>query len=255
MESNLALTASGLSKSYFDRKVLDDISFTVKQGEVKAIIGASGSGKSTLLRLLSLLEPSDTGELLVGSRRVGVVETASGTRPAREPELVKQRREIGLVFQEFNLFPHMTALDNVMIALRVVARETKADARAAAVKVLTTVGLSHRLNAYPSELSGGEKQRVAIARALVMSPKVLLFDEPTSALDPEKIHEVLEVIAELAAMGVTMIIVTHELRFARKVADRIIYLQDGQIVEDSTPEDLFGPNADERTKQFISHMA
>jgi ABC-type polar amino acid transport system ATPase subunit len=246
------LESVGIHKRYARTEVLRGVSFGVRRGDVKAILGPSGSGKSTLLRCLALLEPLDAGEVRLEGRRVGVREGQSA-RPAPLPEriLARERSEIGMVFQRFNLFPHLTALGNVMLGLVEVRGKPRNEARQIADGMLDRVGLGARRDYFPGELSGGQQQRVAIARALVMNPKVMLFDEPTSALDPELVGEVLAVIEELAREGMTMVVVTHELGFARQVADRVLMMDAGEIIEDATPEDFFGNPRHERTRRFI----
>jgi polar amino acid transport system ATP-binding protein len=245
------LEAVAIHKRYGRNEVLRGVSFGVERGDVKAVLGPSGSGKSTMLRCLALLEPIDAGEVRLEGRTIGVRQ--SGSRSVRLPErdLAGQRSDIGMVFQRFNLFPHMTALGNVMIGLTEVRRRSKADARAVAGAMLERVGLGARTGFYPSELSGGQQQRVAIARALVMNPKVMLFDEPTSALDPELVGEVLAVMEELAAEGMTMVVVTHEIGFAKRVADRVIMMDEGEIIEDGAPGEFFGSPRHERTRRFL----
>jgi polar amino acid transport system ATP-binding protein len=228
------------------------VSFSINRGEVKAILGPSGSGKSTLLRCLALLEPLDGGRIQFEGDLVGARETTGG-RLERLPESVvaRQRGDIGMVFQRFNLFPHLTALGNVMIGLTEVRRIPRDEARIIADTMLERVGLGHRRSFYPAELSGGQQQRVAIARALVMKPKVMLFDEPTSALDPELVGDVLRVMEELAREGMTMVVVTHEIGFARGVASRVLMMDDGRIIEDGPPDEFFERPKEARTKRFL----
>jgi ABC-type polar amino acid transport system ATPase subunit len=244
--------ANNVHKRYGSNEVLKGVTFGVHRGDVKAILGPSGSGKSTLLRLMALLEPVDGGEIRLDGSRVGVREGRGG-RPVSLPEsaLARQRTDIGMVFQRFNLFPHLSALGNVMIGLVEVRKTPKAAAREIAETMLERVGLAHRKNFYPSELSGGQQQRVAIARALVMKPKVLLFDEPTSALDPELVGEVLRVMEELAREGMTMVVVTHEIGFARDVASEVLMMDDGTIIEAGAPAEFFSNPRQERTKKFL----
>jgi polar amino acid transport system ATP-binding protein len=222
--------------------VLRGIDLEVQAGERIAILGASGSGKSTLLRCLNFMEMPDSGTVALDDQVIG----------RRESELVKVRQRIGMVFQQFNLFPHMTAIGNVMEGLRTVRRMAKADARARAEKELARVGLADKAETYPAHLSGGQKQRVAIARALAMDPELLLFDEPTSALDPELVGEVLNVIRALAEEGRTMLLVTHELGFAYHVATRVIFLADGTIHEQGTPDEVLKHPTKERTQAFLA---
>jgi polar amino acid transport system ATP-binding protein len=243
--SDAVLRADGVHKSYDGLTVLQGVSVEVGRGEVKVIIGPSGSGKSTLLRCLALLEPVDSGAVFLDG------EPLSGLA---EKELAAHRSEIGMVFQRFNLFQNMTALGNVMCGLVEVRRLKKREARERALEFLDRVGLREKADQYPEELSGGQQQRVAIARALAMRPALMLFDEPTSALDPEMIGEVLEVMKELAREGMTMIVVTHEMGFAREVADRVLMMDDGQIIEEGTPEHFFTAPSHERTKTFLSKI-
>jgi ABC-type polar amino acid transport system ATPase subunit len=245
------LEAVEIHKRYGRNDVLQGVSFGVQRGDVKAVLGPSGSGKSTMLRCLALLEPIDAGEVKLEGRTIGT--RPAGQRVVRLPEreLARQRSDIGMVFQRFNLFPHLSALGNVMIGLTEVRRRSKHDAREIASGMLERVGLADRMRHYPSELSGGQQQRVAIARALVMNPKVMLFDEPTSALDPELVGEVLAVMEELAAEGMTMVVVTHEVGFAKRVADRVLMMDEGQIIEDGPPDEFFGSPRHERTRRFL----
>src|SRR6059058_1651858 len=231
--SDAVLRAEDLTKWYDDLEVLRGVTFEVGRGEVKVIIGPSGSGKSTLLRCLALLEEPDSGSI-----------TLEGRRPAPG--------EVGMVFQRFNLFQNMTALENVMCGLVEVRRLPKAKAREQAIALLTRVGLAERASQYPDELSGGQQQRVAIARALVMRPKAMLFDEPTSALDVELVREVLDVMEALAREGMTMVVVSHELRFAHHVASSVLMMDDGRIVEEAPPDEFFSAPKEERTKRFLS---
>jgi ABC-type polar amino acid transport system ATPase subunit len=237
------LRADGVSKSYDGLPVLHGVSFGVGRGEVKVIIGPSGSGKSTLLRCLALLEPVDGGAVFLEGRQVSGV---------REKELAAHRSEIGMVFQRFNLFQNMTALANVMCGLVEVRRLKKADARERAFQFLERVGLRDKANSYPDELSGGQQQRVAIARALVMRPKAMLFDEPTSALDVELVREVLDVMEGLARDGMTMVVVSHELRFAHHVASSILMMDEGRVIEEAPPEQFFSAPTHARTKRFLA---
>ncbi|MGJ7515167.1 amino acid ABC transporter ATP-binding protein [Pseudomonas baetica] len=238
------ITIAGLNKHYGHFHALHDINLTVEKGEVIALIGPSGSGKSTLVRCINLLEQFQEGKIVVDG-----VEVKEGKN------LSKVRAEVGMVFQQFNLFPHMSALRNVAIApVRVRGLDWK-EAEKKAQSLLERVGLGEHIHKRPSQLSGGQQQRVAIARALAMEPEVLLFDEPTSALDPEMVGEVLDVIRAVAQTGVTMLIVTHEMSFARQVSDRVIFMEQGRIIEDSPPEDFFGtsPKSD-RARSFISSV-
>jgi polar amino acid transport system ATP-binding protein len=223
---------------------LDDVSMEVKHGEVVVIIGPSGSGKSTLLRSINHLEPVSSGNIVVD----GIHLTHKST------DINAVRAEVGMVFQQFNLFPHLTALQNITLAQRVVRKRAPNEAEGKARALLETVGIPEKADSYPSQLSGGQQQRVAIARALAMNPKIMLFDEPTSALDPEMIKEVLDVMMELAKSGMTMLVVTHEMGFARAAAQRIIFMDEGKIIEDTTPEALFTAPNHERTRQFLSKI-
>jgi ABC-type polar amino acid transport system ATPase subunit len=246
------LEAVGLHKRYGRNEVLRGVSFGVHGGDVKAVLGPSGSGKSTMLRCLALLEPVESGEVRLEGRRIGVREVRGGRlAPLPERVLARERREIGMVFQRFNLFPHLTALGNVMIGLTEVRGREKKEARTIAQSLLARVGLAERAAFYPSELSGGQQQRVAIARALVMNPKVMLFDEPTSALDPELVGEVLAVMEELAREGMTMVVVTHEVGFAKRVANRVLMMDGGSIIEEASPDEFFGNPRHERTRRFL----
>ena len=245
------LEAVDVHRRYGSHEVLKGVSFGIHRGEVKAILGPSGSGKSTLLRCLALLEPIEAGEVRLEGQRLGVRESPGRTVRLSESALARQRTDIGMVFQRFNLFPHLTALGNVMIGLTEVRRTSRGEARSIAETMLDRVGLGHRRDYYPSELSGGQQQRVAIARALVMKPKVMLFDEPTSALDPELVGEVLSVMEELAREGMTMVVVTHEVGFARGVASRVLMMDEGQVIEDGEPEAFFSSPQQERTRRFL----
>ena len=248
------LQVQNLHKSYNEVEVLKGVDFTVQRGQVKALLGPSGSGKSTILRLISLLEPADSGTILLDGRPIGVVGGPLRMRPAPERVLARQRTAIGMVFQKFNLFPHLDATRNVMSGLTTVLKVPKKQAREQALEMLERVGLSSRAHAYPAELSGGQQQRVAIARALVMKPQLMLFDEPTSALDPELVREVLDVMEKLASDGMTMVVVTHEMRFARSVASEVALFDSGQIVEQAPPEQFFDSPEHERTRRFLAHM-
>ena len=230
-----------LRKSFGDVEVLKGIDLTIKEKEVVVIIGPSGSGKSTLLRCMNYLEEPTSGKVSVD----GIVLDG-------EANINKVREEVGMVFQRFNLFPHMTVLDNIMLAPIKVRHITKAEAEDTARKLLARVGLADKADAYPSQLSGGQQQRVAIARALAMKPKVMLFDEPTSALDPEMVGEVLDVMRKLAEEGMTMVIVTHEMGFAREVGDRLLFVDDGRIIEQGDPKEVFEHPQEERTRLFLS---
>jgi ABC-type polar amino acid transport system ATPase subunit len=231
--------------------VLKGITLNVQRGEAVVIIGPSGSGKSTLLRCVNHLEQPDSGEVLVDGNHMGLRPGERATRAALEARLDQMRQEVGIVFQRFNLFPHMTAIENVMEGLLTVKRAPRAMARGMAIQMLDRVGLADKVDVHPSRLSGGQQQRVAIARSLVMQPKVMLFDEVTSALDPELIGEVLEVMRDLARSGQTMLIVTHEMDFARSAASRVVFLDGGTIVEEATPDRMFSRPQTERASQFL----
>ncbi|GAA1638902.1 amino acid ABC transporter ATP-binding protein [Georgenia ruanii] len=254
MTQEPVIQVRNLHKTYNGIDVLKGVNFEVDKGQVKAVLGPSGSGKSTMLRLMALLEPADAGELILKGRRVGAREERGRTVHLPERQLAVQRREVGMVFQRFNLFPHLTAARNVMLGLTSVQGVSHHEARERSLAMLERVGLAERAEHYPSELSGGQQQRVAIARALVMNPSVMLFDEPTSALDPELVGEVLDVMESLAESGMTMIVVTHEVRFARRVADEVTLFDGGVIVEQAAPEEFFTSPQHERTRRFLSHV-
>ena len=239
-------------KRFGDLEVLKGIDLDVQSGEVVCIIGASGSGKTTLLRCINFLETYDSGRIYVDDELVGYRERGARLVPAREKEVARIRAETAMVFQQFNLFPHMTALDNVAFGPIKVRGMTKDAARSRARQLLARVGLSEKADAYPAQLSGGQQQRVAIARALAMEPKVMLFDEVTSALDPELVGEVLAVMEDLAAShGVTMIVVTHEMMFAREAADRVVFMDGGVIVEQGPPDEVIGNPRSDRLRAFL----
>ena len=244
-----------IGKSFGNLEVLKDVSLHMESGEVVSIIGPSGSGKSTFLRCLCELEKIDKGDICVGGEVMAEQPEGASKTVYSSPDKVRQIcRRMGMVFQSFNLFPHMTVLDNILEAPRVVKGMKDADILPLAEELLRKVGLWDKLDVYPSSLSGGQKQRVAIARALAMKPDIMLFDEPTSALDPELTGEVLRTIKQLADEDMTMVIVTHEMAFAREVADRIIFMADGVIQEEGRPEDVFEHPQNERTKNFLSSM-
>ena len=230
-------------KSFASLKVLDDISFSVDKGEVVCLIGSSGSGKSTMLRCINLLESIDKGQILVFGEDINKISDING-----------YRKRVGMVFQQFNLFNNKNVLENCVLAQMKVLKKDKASAREMAMEQLKKVGMTDFIHAYPSTLSGGQKQRVAIARALCMEPEIMLFDEPTSALDPEMVGEVLSVIKELANEDMTMIVVTHEMAFAREVADRVIFMDEGVILEEGKPEQIFNHPKHERTRQFLARI-
>ena len=231
----------GIRKSFGTNLVLDGVDLTVAAGEALVVIGRSGSGKSTLLRCINLLEPIDEGRIFF--------EDAEITRKGADVSRVRQR--IGMVFQQFNLFPHLTAIDNVTLAARKIRKVPRAEAETRARELLATVGLEEKASHYPHQLSGGQQQRVAIARALMMEPHVMLFDEVTSALDPELVGEVLIVMRDLARAGMTMLVVTHEMQFAREVGDRLVFMDEGRIVEEGVPAEILDNPRDERTKRFL----
>ena len=246
--------ARRVRKSYGDHEVLKGIDLVVATGEVVTMLGPSGSGKSTFLRCINHLESIDGGEISVNGELVGYRRHGGKKYELRPREVAAARRDVGMVFQRFNLFPHRTAVQNVMEAPVYVKGESRGQARAYALELLARVGLAERAEAYPAELSGGQQQRVAIARALAMRPKLMLFDEPTSALDPELVGEVLEVMRGLAADGMTMIVVTHEIGFAREVCDQVVFMDDGVIVEQGSPGDVFGKPRHRRTQAFLSKV-
>ncbi|MFC7552143.1 amino acid ABC transporter ATP-binding protein [Pseudoroseomonas wenyumeiae] len=248
---NAKIEVAALSKSFGDHQVLRSVDLLVAPGEVVALIGPSGSGKSTLLRCLNLLVTPDGGRVRVGAQSLdfGTSRALPGTAA-----LAKFRATTGMVFQQFNLFPHKTVLGNVMEGPLTVRRMARAEAEPLARGLLAKVGLADKADQYPSRLSGGQKQRVAIARALAMQPEIMLFDEATSALDPELVGEVLNVIRELAAEGMTMVIVTHEIAFAREVADRVVFLRDGVIMEDGPARQVIDSPREEATRAFLSHF-
>jgi polar amino acid transport system ATP-binding protein len=249
------LSVRGLAKSFGAKRVLRGVDLDVAKGETVVIIGASGSGKTTLLRCVNFLEYPSEGTIDVDGQPVGRVKAADGSwRTASERALASQRRSIGFVFQRFNLFPHLSALENVAIGLRKVRGMPAREAREKAAENLRAVFLGEHLDKKPSQLSGGQQQRVAIARAIAMDPTIILFDEPTSALDPELVREVLDAIQALAASGMTSVIVTHEMSFARDVADRVIYMDDGAIVEAGPPSEIFGAPREPRTRRFLEHF-
>ena len=243
--------ADNVHKSFGHLEVLKGIDLKVDPGEVMCILGPSGSGKSTFLRCINHLEKINGGKLSVDGELVGYRERGGKLHELSEKHIAAQRREIGMVFQRFNLFPHMTALENVTEGPIQVLKQRPEAARAAAMALLERVGLSHKAEVYPSALSGGQQQRIAIARSLAMQPKLMLFDEPTSALDPELVGEVLSVMRDLARSGMTMIVVTHELGFAREVSDRVVFMDEGCIVESGKPEALMSAPQEQRTRDFL----
>ena len=242
--ANAKINVSNLKKSFGNNEVLKGIDLEVAEGEVVCIIGPSGSGKSTLLRCLNKLEEVTDGHVLIDGKDITEKTT----------DINKVREEIGMVFQHFNLFPHLSVMDNITLAPVELKRENKEAAKVKAVELLETVGLSEKADAFPSSLSGGQKQRVAIARALAMNPEIMLFDEPTSALDPEMVGDVLEVMKKLAKQGMTMVVVTHEMGFAREVGHRVIFMDGGYIVEEGTPAEVFGNPQNPRTQDFLNKV-
>ncbi|MED3561079.1 amino acid ABC transporter ATP-binding protein [Bacillus xiapuensis] len=238
------IKVDNLYKQFGNTEVLKNISTTIERGEVVSIIGPSGSGKSTFLRCLNLLETPTNGKVMVNNQDITDPKT----------NIMKVRQQIGMVFQHFHLFPHMTVLENLMYAPMKVKGESRADAETKAKKLLASVGLTEKASAYPNNLSGGQKQRVAIARALAMEPELMLFDEPTSALDPEMVKEVLNVMKDLAGSGMTMVIVTHEMGFAREVADRVIFLDEGQLLEEGSPQEFFSNPKTTRAQDFLEKV-
>ena len=233
-----------LHKSFGDNEVLKGINETIHDGEVVVVIGPSGSGKSTFLRCLNLLETPNKGKVIVDGEQIN----APGV------DVNKVRQKMGMVFQHFNLFPHLTVMENITLAPTMLGKMTKEEALEKGKSLLTTVGLLEKADAYPSQLSGGQKQRFAIARSLAMEPEIMLFDEPTSALDPEMVGEVLDVMKSLAESGMTMVVVTHEMGFAREVGSRVLFMDDGEILEQAVPEELFGNPKEERNRQFLSKV-
>src|SRR6266851_1716266 len=246
VENDVIIQAVKLNKFFGDKHVLRDVDFEVRRREVVALIGPSGSGKSTLIRCLNALEKATSGEIYIHGERLNPRFSIKQLSPIRS--------ELGMVFQNFNLFPHMTVLQNVIEAPCLVRKMPKTEAVALGEKLLAKVGLSEKRDAYPNRLSGGQKQRVAIARALAMQPRAMLFDEPTSALDPELVGEVLKVMRDLAYEGRTMVVVTHEMQFARDVSDRVVFMADGSIVEQGNPEELFRTPKHKRTQVFLERV-
>ena len=238
------IKVSGLKKSFGDLEVLKGIDQHVCKGEKIVLIGPSGSGKSTFLRCLNLLETPTEGEILIEGESITAPKT----------NVNKLREKMGMVFQHFNLFPHLSVIENITLAPIKVKKKNASDANKKAIELLNIVGLSDKANSYPGQLSGGQKQRIAIARALAMEPDIMLFDEPTSALDPEMVGEVLEVMKNLANAGLTMVVVTHEMGFAREVASRVLFMDDGMVVEEGSPEKLFGNPQNQRTKDFLGKI-
>jgi polar amino acid transport system ATP-binding protein len=248
------IKTTGVSKSFGNIKVLKEVSLTVEQKEVVCIIGPSGAGKSTYLRSLNRLERIDDGQIYIEDKLLFDCKNGVNSVKMHQDERNKSLLEVGMVFQRFNLFPHKTAIENVMMAPLHVRKVPAEEAREKARVILERVGLGDKVDAWPSQLSGGQQQRVAIARALAMEPRIMLFDEPTSALDPELVGEVLGVMKQLAAAGMTMLVVTHEMGFAREAADKIVFMFDGAILETGTPEVMFSKPQNERTRQFLQSV-
>ena len=238
------IQVDNIVKSFGKVKALEGVSIKVKRGEVLVVIGPSGSGKSTLLRCINMLEHPDSGNIIVDGNSM----------MHRETNVNLVRAEVGMVFQQFNLFPHLTVLENIILAQRIVRKRKREEARQNAEQQLKYVGIPEKADAFPYELSGGQQQRVAIARALAMNPKIMLFDEPTSALDPEMIKEVLDVMVALAKGGMTMVVVSHEMGFVRAAAERIVFMDQGRIIEEGTPEEFFMNPREERTRAFLSKI-
>jgi polar amino acid transport system ATP-binding protein len=241
-------------KAFHGTEVLKGIDLTVEPGEVVALLGPSGSGKSTLLRTINHLETVDAGSVTVDGEFIGYELRHGKLHELPEREILRRRTQVGIVFQNFHLFPHLTALENITEAPLALKRLGRDDAAELARGLLDRVGLAHKADAYPRQLSGGQQQRVAIARALALQPQVLLFDEPTSALDPELVGEVLDVIRDLAKLGTTLVIVTHEIGFAREVADRVVFLDDGQLIEQGSPDEVLGRPRHPRTREFLAKV-
>ncbi|MCO6007685.1 amino acid ABC transporter ATP-binding protein [Actinoallomurus purpureus] len=246
--------AEGIHKLFGRLHILRGIDLEVRSGQVMCVIGPSGSGKSTFLRCINHLEKIDSGRLWVDGHLVGYRQRGDKLHEMRESEVAAQRRDIGMVFQRFNLFPHMTALQNIMEAPIRVKGESRQVVRERALKLLDRVGLSEKVDSYPSQLSGGQQQRVAIARALAMEPKLMLFDEPTSALDPELVGDVLDVMRQLAVDGMTMVVVTHEMGFAREVGDSLVFMDEGVVVEEGDPREVLTDPQHRRTQDFLSKV-
>jgi L-cystine transport system ATP-binding protein len=249
-EGDGMIQITDLHKSFGNLEVLKGIDLKIEKGNVVVIIGPSGSGKTTLLRCLNLLEVPTKGKLTLGNSKL----VFSASEKLRPDDILKLRQQTGMVFQSYNLFPHFTALENVMEGQVTVLKRSKEEARKRSLELLDKVGLRERADMYPHQLSGGQQQRVGIARALAMDPAVLLFDEPTSALDPELVGEVLKVMKAVAAEGMTMVVVTHEMKFAREVADKVVFIDQGVIAEEGTPEQIFEHSTNERTLQFIRRL-
>lgn len=244
------IEVENLHKKFGELEVLKGINLSINKGQTTVVIGPSGSGKTTLLRCLNLLEQPDQGAVKIGDKQVSF----HPGKKLKSNEITGLRKQTGMVFQGYHLFPHMTALENIMEGLVIVQKQPKSEAREHALALLDKVGLKARANNYPNQLSGGQQQRVGIARALAMDPAVMLFDEPTSALDPELVGEVLKVMKDLSQEGMTMVVVSHEMGFAREVSDQVIFMDDGQIIEKGTPEQVFAESTNPRTQQFLNKI-
>ena len=253
MKQTPALTIKNIHKSFGDREILKGISLELQKGDVVSLLGASGSGKSTFLRCINLLEKPDQGEIIINGEALKLMPGDKGLVAEDPQQMRRLRTQLGMVFQNFNLWSHMTVLENMMEAPIHVLGLSKKEAKARSLELLNKVGLSERVHDYPINLSGGQQQRVAIARALAMEPSLMLFDEPTSALDPELVHEVLTVMQDLAKEGMTMVIVTHEMDFAKNISDEVVFFHEGRIEEQGPPEELFTNPKSERFQQFIKH--
>ncbi|MGP5724484.1 amino acid ABC transporter ATP-binding protein [Arthrobacter rhombi] len=254
MESTALLDVAEVHKFFGQLHVLQGVSLQVHEGSVACLLGPSGSGKSTLLRCMNHLESIDAGRITMSGETLAYTERNGEMHELPRRVIDRQRQDIGMVFQHFNLFPHYTVLENITLAPSLLKKTSKSKNKARANELLEQVGLADKRNSYPSSLSGGQKQRVAIARALAMEPKVMLFDEPTSALDPELVGEVLKVMQDLAQGGMTMVVVTHEMAFAREVADTVTVMDAGNILESGTPDEVFGNPQHERTREFLRHV-
>jgi polar amino acid transport system ATP-binding protein len=253
-QRKLMVQATGVRKSFGSLEVLKGINLSVSNGQVTCLLGQSGSGKSTFLRCINHLERIDHGRIRVDGELIGYREHNGYLQEMHEHEIARQRIHIGMVFQHFNLFPHMTVLENIVEGPVGVKRQPRDEVKERAHAILKRVGLAEKVNAYPRQLSGGQQQRVAIARALAMQPKLILFDEPTSALDPELVSDVLDVMRDLAESGMTMIVVTHEIGFAREVADRIVFMAGGEIIEEGKPADVLGNPSHPQTQSFLAKV-
>ena len=254
IDSNCVVSLRDVKKAFGKNVVLDGINLDVLKGEVVVICGRSGSGKSTLLRCIDQLETSDSGQIYAAGHLMGYKQVNEKFVPLNDSAIARQQRDIGMVFQNFNLFPHVSVIENIMLAPTKILKRNRSEVEQEAMALLERVGLPDKKNAYPRQLSGGQQQRIAIARALAMKPKLMLFDEPTSALDPEMISEVLDVMIDLSKAGMTMIVVTHEMGFARAAADRVILMHNAKIVEDAVPSQFFESPKSEHTRLFLSKI-